>query len=147
MHSIIHFIIGVSVALIIFKFSIPLAVIFVLASVLIDIDHIVEMKFNKAELKKIMVFDLKKYKKINYRTPQQYLHLFHTFEFMVLLLVLSLLYYPVFIVFLAFFVHLLTDGWGNFLNRNLGKAGGKNWIKYWILRYYIKNKSIRNVDY
>jgi len=145
MHTISHLIIGIVFALIL-KLSPSSAIIFILASIITDIDHILELKVINKNFKLEHLFNTKKYKKLSYESPQRTLHIFHTFEIILFLFIISFFYYPIFWVATAFLIHLLFDSIGNIRNRNFGKAGGNDWIKYWFLVYYIKKKSIYNKE-
>jgi len=146
MHTITHLVIGVILALF-FGLNFPLTITFILVSVLIDIDHIIELKIpRRKKLKLDYFFAIKKYKKFNYQSPQKALHIFHTFEFIFILSLISFFYSQIFFVAIACLIHLWLDAVGNIWNRNLGNAGGKDWIKYWFLIYYIRKRSIFNKE-
>ena len=145
MHFIIHGAGGLIIALLLGLTSTNL-IIFVLASVLIDVDHAIEIGIPKKKFKKEYIWDVKKYKRINYESPQKALHLFHTFEIIGFIFILSIWIPALFLVGLAFSVHLCCDAVGNVKNRNFGNAGGKDWIKYWFLFYYIKKGSVYNKE-
>ena len=138
MHTLIHLLIAILIAFILGLAALPLSV-FLLASILIDIDHILEIKYIKKVKKKFIFNPLKS----NYETLQRSLHLFHTFEIITLLLIISIFIPIVFYISLAFIIHLLIDAIGNLMNKNYKN---KNWIKYWFLFYYIKNKSLFNKE-
>lgn len=121
------------------------AVIFILASVMIDADHIVEIFRGVHNLKRKYIWDVKGFKKANYDGVQRSLHVFHTFEVIIAFFIVGKYYWPFFYIASSFSLHFLTDAWGNFWNRNVHKKGGSDWIKYYFLIYYIKKGSIFNV--
>ena len=126
MHTLNHLIIGVLAAWV-FHLPLPLATLFILASILIDIDHMTELKIlDKCTLDKRGVYNLKAYKDVCYGKGQKSMHLFHTVEFMAILGILSFFFVPLFWIWVAFAIHLLTDAWGNILNRNIGERGTRD---------------------
>jgi len=145
MHTITHLIIGITIVLI---FGIPLmpALIFLFFVAVIDIDHVVEINIPRPAMKKEYLWNIFKFQEENYRSPQKSMHLSHTFELVILVFLLSLYNQLFFWVGAGILVHLATDAWGNVWNRNLGNAGGKDWIKYWFIIYYIKKGTIYNKE-
>ncbi len=143
MHTFIHLFVGI-IAMIALGLSGWPAVIFIIASVAIDLDHIIELYHGVSNVKAHHVWDLGSFKKSNYSGTQKSLHFFHTFEVIIALFIAAIFYLPLLYVAYGFSIHLLTDGWGNFWNRNLKKKGGSEWVKYWFLAYYIKKGSVFN---
>jgi hypothetical protein len=144
MHLIIHLIIGILAGIALGLTGNPFW-IFILASFLIDLDHITELNsksFTKESIKK--AFHPIRYRDHNYDRPQKSLHLFHSFEFIALLYLISLFYSPVFWIANAFLLHLSTDAAGNIWNRNIKKSKEKDWVKYWFVTYYMMKGSIYN---
>ena len=144
MHTLTHIFIGL-IAMIALGLHGEAAVIFFLAAVMIDIDHLIEIFHGKYNFKTKYVWDVQGFRKANYEGVQKSLHIFHTFEVVIALFIAARYYAPLFYVGAGFAVHMLTDGWGNVWNRNIKKKGGEDWYKYWFLSYYIKKKSFFNV--
>ncbi len=144
MHTFIHLFIGIIGMIALGLHGWP-AVIFILASVMIDADHIIELFRGVHNLKKKYVWDVRGFKEANYQGKQRSMHIFHTFEVLFALFIASRYCLPLFYVASSFALHLMTDAWGNFWNRNVKKKGGGDWIKYWFLAYYIKKGSVFNV--
>jgi hypothetical protein len=143
MHTFVHLFVGI-IAMIALRLEGWPAVIFILASVAIDLDHIIELVRGVSNIKKHHVWKLGDFKKANYECTQRSLHVFHTFEVIIALFIAARYYDYLLYVAYAFAIHLMTDAWGNFWNRNLKKKGGSDWVKYWFLIYYIKKRSLFN---
>ncbi|MFA5061125.1 MAG: hypothetical protein WC494_02330 [Candidatus Pacearchaeota archaeon] len=145
MHSLIHlviaFVLGISFQLDFLSF-----LIFVISSIIIDLDHVLELKKVRRTYLKKYLFHPRRFKKQNYQSPQKSLHIFHTCEIILLLFILSIFYPIIFWIATSFSIHLLTDALGNFWNRNIGNAGGEDWIKYWFLTYYLLKGSVYNKE-
>ncbi len=142
MHTLIHLIIGFLAAWYL-ELTGMAAVLFILASILIDLDHVFDraQKNKTTSIKELLnpfVFARTK----NYVEKQQTLHVFHTFEFMITIYVAAAFFPVIFTIANSFLLHILFDAWGNVWNRNFGKVGTPDWIKYWTIYYYIKRKSI-----
>lgn len=138
MHTFTHLLIGAIIGLMA-RLESGALLIFILASVLIDIDHVLDYKAPRKVVRKGKnhLLDAIGYRKVNYLTPQRSLHFFHTFEILALLFLIGSFIPWVLWVALAFTIHIATDALGNVWNRNIGTSGGKDWIKYWFLTYYI----------
>jgi len=143
MHTFVHLFIGI-IAMIALRLHGWPAVLFVLAAVFIDADHIIELAHGVSNIRRKYVFDVTGFREANYRGVQRSMHIFHTFEFLTGLFIASAYYLPLFYIALSFSVHMLTDAWGNFWNRNIKKKGGADWIKYCFLAYYIRKGSVFN---
>ncbi len=144
MHTFIHLFIGI-IAMIALRLEGWPAIIFIISAVMIDIDHIIELFSGVHNIRKKYVWDVRGFKEANYDGVQRSMHFFHTFEVIIALFIASKYYWPLFYVAASFSIHLLTDAWGNFWNRNVQKKGGSDWLKYWFLMYYIKKGSVFNV--
>ncbi|MDO8467909.1 MAG: hypothetical protein Q7S56_03110 [Nanoarchaeota archaeon] len=146
MHIITHLLVGIVFALIL-GLNLPFVVIFILASVLIDLDHITDMGLpKKRKLKSADLWNPKRYREYNYQSGQKSMHLFHTFEFLTLIFILGLYFQTIFVIAVSFSVHILTDAIGNIWNRNINKVGGEDWIKYWFIIYYLNKRTIYNKE-
>jgi len=143
MHTLIHIVIGL-IAMIALGLHGHAAVIFFLAAVMIDIDHLIELLHGAHNLKTKYIWDVGGFRKANYEGVQRSLHIFHTFEFVVALFIAAKYFAPLFYVGAGFSVHMLTDAWGNIWNRNIRKKGGSDWAKYWFIVYYIRKGSVFN---
>ncbi len=140
MHTMIHLIFGAIIAFVL-GLSVPMAALFVLASALMDLDHATDIRASRKNAFSMRdIFSLRRFREFNYRTQQVSMHLFHTFEFLVILFLASSLYHPLFWIGAAFSAHLAIDALGNILNRNLGTAGGNDWIKYWFISYHLMKR-------
>jgi len=143
MHTFIHLFIGIIAMIALGLHGWP-AVIFIIATVAIDLDHIIELVHGVSNINKKHIWDIGSFREANYKDIQRSMHLFHTFEVIIGLFIAARYYAPLFYVASGFSIHLMTDAWGNIWNRNLKKKGGSDWIKYWFLIYYIKKGSIFN---
>ncbi|MFW5991554.1 MAG: hypothetical protein ACOCQX_04975 [Candidatus Nanoarchaeia archaeon] len=135
MHYLTHFLGGVLFVLV-FKLSWSSSLVFLLSTMLIDVDHLLEV-LASSEFKKSHVYNMFSFRKLNYIVPQKKLHLLHTFEVLLILFIFGNFFPIVKWVFFGFVFHMALDAVGNVVNRNFGKAGAKDWIKHWFLVYYI----------
>ncbi|HLP80319.1 MAG TPA: hypothetical protein VK158_06810 [Acidobacteriota bacterium] len=133
MHTITHALAGILIVLL-FDITGIWAAVFILASILIDIDHIAD---GKIQLNPKHIVNPFAYRQANYHGVQKAIHIFHTFEFMMLLLIISQWFSALYIVWCAFAVHIALDAIGNIWNRNIQDKGGRDWIKYWFVTYYL----------
>jgi hypothetical protein len=143
MHTFVHLFVGI-IAMIALGLEGWPAVIFILATVAIDLDHIIELFQGISNIKKNHIWDIGSFRKANYDGYQRSMHIFHTFEVIIALFIAARYYVPLLYVAYGFAIHLVTDGWGNFWNRNIKKKGGSDWFKFWFLAYYIKKGSVFN---
>jgi len=143
MHTFIHLFVGI-IAMIALGLEGWPAVILILATVAIDLDHIIELFRGVSNIKKNHLWDVGSFRKANYDGYQRSMHIFHTFEVIIALFLAARYYTPLLYVAYGFAIHLVTDGWGNFWNRNVKKKGGSDWFKFWFLTYYIKKGSVFN---
>ena len=142
MHFLVHLLVGILAAL---SLNLPPVwfFIFIVASVAIDLDHFLEWnKFFKPRDRDALINPAKFSKDINYRTLQQSLHIFHTFEILALIFILSNYFYFFWIVGLAFSLHIIFDAIGNIWNRNIMHKGKEGWLKYWFLTRYILKRDV-----
>jgi len=145
MHFIVHLFVGIIVGLALHLPSTYL-IIFIVASVAIDIDHFLEWRtISRFFRRKSFLFNPVKFNnQANYVTLQKSLHIFHTFEIIILIFFLGAIYYVFYIIGLAFSVHLLFDALGDIINRNVLRKGKTGWLKYWFLAHYIRKGSLYN---
>ena len=143
MHTFVHLFVGIMAMIALGIHGWP-AVIFILAAVAIDLDHLIELYHGVSNIRKNHIWDVGSFKEANYKHIQRSMHIFHTFEFIIALFIAARYYTPLFYVAASFAIHLLTDAWGNFWNRNIKKKGGADWIKYWFVAYYAKKGSLFN---
>jgi len=143
MHTLIHLFVAIIAMIALGLHGWP-AVIFILAAVAIDLDHAIELVHGISNIEKKHVWKMGEFREANYKHIQKSMHFFHTFEAITALFIASMYYLPLFYVAISFAIHLLTDAWGNFWNRNIKKNGGEDWIKYWFIAYYVKKGSVFN---
>ena len=134
MHMLIHAGIGILAALLL-RLQSWEALLFIAASVFIDLDHIVDFKKSGIQLRHI--WNIQAFKQLNYKTCQQHMHLFHTFEVITIIALFSIWWQPAGLIALAFAIHLLTDAWGNIWNRNIMKHAETGWLRQWFLLTYL----------
>ncbi len=133
MHFLTHF--GAAIAFAMY-FNVTHPLIFVMSSVLIDLDHVYEIVASK-DFKKAHIYNIFSFNTINYIEPQKQIHILHTFEILALLFVLGNFHFIFKWIFLGFLFHMMLDAIGNVYNRNFKKYGAKNWLKHWFLTYYL----------
>jgi len=109
-NSLIHIIINLATGFLLFKFSfipsIPLLALFILFTIIIDIDHIPYflIKYKKQNLKQIIKIWKNHYKK---KLPGFYI--FHSPEFNTLILVLSFFNHIILLLFISNLIHITLD--------------------------------------
>lgn len=110
-----HLFFGLVISLILFPFFSWQVLLFLAATVLIDFDHylIYMIKRKDLGLKTSYAFfrDLdKKQKNQNFKGFYTFfLCIFHTYEFLLILFILSFIYNPLLLIFLGFIYHLAID--------------------------------------
>ncbi|MEM4259717.1 MAG: hypothetical protein QXG00_00615 [Candidatus Woesearchaeota archaeon] len=111
--------------------------IVVFSTVLIDSDHIFRYFFDKKEKRKLFTANYFEYLEKHTREKTQKLLIFHTFEFFILLWILSRYSQIFFYFFLGFFLHFITD-LAPYYNhhRNLKKLN--EWFFTWHIINFIK---------
>lgn len=112
------------------------AIIFILSAVLVDLDHVYYIMKAK-QFKKNMIYNVFSFRDFNYHWQQYKVHVFHTFETLAVLFVLGNFSGFFYLMFLGFSFHMAVDALGNIVNRNIGTAGGEDWIKNWFFTYHI----------
>jgi len=106
-----HFIVSVIISLVYFPFFGWWSFLAIVGGFLIDVDHYIEfvIKFRRKDLFNAFFDAVEFYKGNNCQNYKDLLHIFHTFEFWVLYIVLSLIY-PFLLPFVfSIFVHLIMD--------------------------------------
>lgn len=102
--------------------------IIIIASILIDIDHLQILFENNAfSLKKIKCTIREVNKRYNSHSPDSFnrqYFIFHSLEFNLLLILLSFLYKPLIFIFLGFSFHILCD----LIHHSYFKLPIKRWI-------------------
>jgi hypothetical protein len=96
----------VPILLLVDKLTFSNVVIVLLTNIIIDSDHLIRYAFFE---KPFTIKEYKKHQKEHYKTKHQRLYLFHTLEFLVLLIYLALLNDLFFILFIGFLIHWIGD--------------------------------------
>lgn len=129
-----HLLLGIIFAVILYIFGSPIygCILILLVSVLVDIDHYL-FYINKTK-----DFSLIHAYKKHLKLPEHHkpvMHIFHTLEFHILVLILSFFYFPLIYIFLGLALHSLTD----IIDMSIDKTNHTR--EYFFIRYLLKNKT------
>ena len=137
MHTLKHLLINISLGILILFvlneriFSINLLLI-ILAGVLIDIDHV----FN--EIYKGTIKNPRKVIRYWASTQDKHvkeLYLFHSYEFLFILLVLSFIFMPLIYILIGLIIHFITDGITNY-----NDIKSFSWLKHYSVIWWLIRK-------
>ena len=130
-HLVINFIVG-TILINLMNLSTPEFLIFLVAGIAIDIDHVFYYSISNRSLSPKKIKD-RALKDTNIMKPNFYI--FHTFEVLILLYILSFNHDFFMMMFLGFGIHLLSDAiaYVRFYSRDF------NWVKHWSLLWNLKN--------
>ena len=106
-----HLIVSLIISLIYFPFFGWWSFLAIVGGFLIDVDHYLEfiIKFKRRDLFKAFFDAVEFYKGNNCQKYKDLLHIFHTFEFWILYIVLAIIY-PFLLPFVfSIFIHLIMD--------------------------------------
>lgn len=136
-HLIINLIFGFLILLLFFKqINFQYLLVIVLSGFLIDVDHI----FN--EIYKKTIFKPKKFVRYWFDIANKYtgeLYLFHTYEFFLLILILSLYNKLFLFIFIGLVIHFIADG---ITNNNYTRSF--KWVKNYSVILYLFKKKVDN---
>jgi hypothetical protein len=115
----VHIIISFLIGIMLYPFFGVYSIIFFFAGFLIDFDHYAEYVFREKDLNIFKAYkyfrkhgfsigDDKNIKEIS-KKYRLHLNIFHTFEFLILLLIFSFFNKVILFIFLGFLIHVLTD--------------------------------------
>jgi hypothetical protein len=129
-HLLINFTIG-TILINLFEISTLDFYFFVFSTLIIDLDHLINFIFT------MNLFSIKKnFKKIKHLVENKIpkFFIFHTFEFMIFLLLLALINQNVLFIFFGALTHLISDA----LSYIYFYKKDFSWIKHWSLIWNIK---------
>lgn len=122
-HFIINLVIGGMILLILPELGLQFFILLVASGVLIDLDHLVYFG----------IYGFKGLKK-DFRKSNPHFFMFHTFEFILILIIGSFFFFWVFPVFLGVAIHLISDIFEYY------RKDRRDWIAYWSIIYQICKK-------
>lgn len=110
-----HVFFGLAASLILFPIFLWKVLLFLIATVFIDFDHYLLYAIKKRDLNLknayafLKILDEKQKRPVFKGTYTLFLCIFHTYEFLLIILILTITYNPIFPVFLGLIFHVTTD--------------------------------------